>query len=102
MRFSEIGRRLSGISTPIFGVSWTPGEAEVAVARRLVRLLEDRRVLFNPFELEVPEHCVSSVVEIRHVLTDEIGALGDDEHLSPQPHRDTRRVSQVPRHCGRR
>lgn len=34
MKFSEIAQRLTGISCPIFGVSWTAPEAEVTVARR--------------------------------------------------------------------
>lgn len=83
MRFSEIARRLTGISTPIFGVSWEPGEADVAVARRVVRFLEDRRVLFNPYELEVPAHCIESVIEIRRFLTDQINTLADDDDVVP-------------------
>ena len=83
MRFSEVAKRLTGFSTPIFGVSWQPPEAEVAVARRVVNFLEDRRMLFNPYELEVAEHCVDSVVEIRHFLTAELGGLGDDDDIAP-------------------
>lgn len=84
MRFAEVAKRLSGFSTPIFGVSWEPAEAEVTVARRVVAFLEDRRVLFNPYELEVPDHCVASVIDIRRSLVDELGgAHGDDDHLAP-------------------
>lgn len=83
MRFAEVKRRVTGFSIPIFGVSWEPGEAEVTVARRVVTFLEDRRVLFNPTELEVPAHCIDSVIEIRRFLTDEIAGLGDDEDLAP-------------------
>jgi len=54
MRPSEIAKRLTGISTPFGGVSWVAPEAEVAVARRVIRFLEDRRVLYNPSELEQP------------------------------------------------
>ncbi|MCP3879983.1 MAG: hypothetical protein GY701_16560 [Sulfitobacter sp.] len=83
MRFSEISRRVTGFSTPIFGVSWEPGEAEVTAARRVITFLEDRRVLFEPTELEQPEHCVMSVIEIRRFLTELLGSLGDDEDLAP-------------------
>lgn len=75
MKFDEVVRRIAGLSTPIFGVSWSPPESEVAVARRVLSYLEDRRVLYNPTELEVPRHCVESVLEIRAYLTQELGAL---------------------------
>lgn len=81
MKFPDILRRLTGISTPIFGVSWTPAEAEINVAKRLVSNLEDRRVLYNPNELELPPHCVHSVVEIRHLLSAELANLSDDSKL---------------------
>jgi len=75
MKFSEIANRLTGISSPLLGVSWQPTELEVSGARRVVAFLEDRRVLYAPDELEVPSHCVHSVMEIRRVLTTEIGKL---------------------------
>lgn len=81
MKFSEIANRLTGISTPIMGVSWQPTESEVAAARRVVAFLEDRRVLYNPGEMEVPVHCVSSVLRIRRFLTVEIGRLGRKSEL---------------------
>jgi len=66
----------------VFGVSWNPREPEVTVARRVLAFLEDRRVLFNPYHLEVADECVHSVVEIRRFLTNEIGQLADDSKLS--------------------
>ncbi len=75
MKFSEIATRLTGISTPIGGVSWQSSEPEVSSARRIVVFLEDRRVLYAPDEMEDPSHCVRSVIEIRHFLTDELGKL---------------------------
>jgi hypothetical protein len=47
----------------------------VSAARRVIAYLEDRRVLYAPEELEVPAHCVHSVLEIRHFLTGELGKL---------------------------
>jgi hypothetical protein len=73
MKFSEIANRLTGISTPLLGVSWQPTDLEVSAARRVIAFLEDRRVLYAPEEMEMPEHCVRSVLEIRHFLSDEIG-----------------------------
>ncbi|MHB8404885.1 MAG: DUF6650 family protein [Gammaproteobacteria bacterium] len=81
MKFSEIASRLTGFSTPIFGVSWNPPEAHCAVARRLITFLEDRRVLYVPSEVEIPDHCVQSVLEIRRVFTKELGALDTDTEL---------------------
>jgi len=82
MKFKEIASRLTGFSVPVFGVSWNPREPEIAVARRVLAFLEDRRVLFNPYHLEVAEQCVHSVVEIRQFLTEEIGNLPGDSTLA--------------------
>jgi hypothetical protein len=82
MRFKEIAKRITGFSVPVFGVSWNPPEPEVAVARRIIALLEDRRVLFNPYVLEVADHCVHSVLDIRRSLTEEIGRLSDKSKLA--------------------
>ena len=42
---------------------------------RVIAFLEDRRVLYAPDELEVPSHCVHSVLEIRHFISGELGKL---------------------------
>ena len=81
MRFKEILSRLTGIDTPIFGVSWNPPEADITVARRLVRYLEDRRVLYNPWHIEIPEHCIESVIEIRRFLSDVLQDLATSGEL---------------------
>jgi hypothetical protein len=75
MKFSEIANRLTGISTPLVGVSWQPTDLEVSAARRVIAFLEDRRVLYAPDSLEVPSHCVESVLEIRRFLSGELGKL---------------------------
>ena len=72
MKFKEIIKRLTGISSPIFGVSWNPDNTATDIARRVISFLEDRRVLYNPSEMEVPHHCVQSILEIRNFLTDQI------------------------------
>jgi hypothetical protein len=54
MKFSEIANRLTGISTPFGGASWQPAEMEIAGARRVIAFLEDRRVLYDPCQMEVP------------------------------------------------
>ena len=82
MKFSEIANRLTGISTPFGGASWQPAEMEIAAARRVIALLEDRRVLYAPEEMEVASHCVQSVIEIRHRLSDELGKLDSGSELA--------------------
>jgi hypothetical protein len=81
MKFGDLASRLTGFSIPVFGVSWDPPDPETRVARRVLAFLEDRRVLFNPYDLEVADQCVQSVVEIRRFLTDEIGRLPSDSKL---------------------
>ena len=79
-KLSELMSRLNGINTPIGGVSWTPTEADVTVARQILEVLEDRRVLYAPYDLEDPRHCVSSVLEIRRFLTEQLtgGSIGKE------------------------
>ncbi|MGO9147358.1 MAG: DUF6650 family protein [Desulfomonilia bacterium] len=81
MKFKEVLSRLTGFSVPIFGVSWNPPQPEVTTARKVLAFLEDRRVLYNPYYLEVEDQCYSSVIEIRKFLTDIIGQLGEDSKL---------------------
>lgn len=82
MNFREVASRLTGISSPVFGVSWNPPESDRAVARRVLAYLEDRRVLYAPSEAELPEHCVHSILEIRRFLTNELGSLSPDGSIA--------------------
>jgi len=82
MTFKEIAGRLTGISSPIVGVSWTPPEVEVTTARRVIAFLEDRRVLYQPTEMEVPDHCIQSVLDIRQFLTTTLEHLDQGSALA--------------------
>ena len=82
MNFREIASRLTGFSSPVFGVSWDPPESDCAVARRVLAYLEDRRVLYAPDHAEIPDHCVHSVLDIRRFLTNELGSLSANSSLA--------------------
>jgi hypothetical protein len=81
MKFREIAARVTGLSVPIFGVQWNPPEAECVAARRVLAFLEDRRVLYVPSEMEVPHHCVESILRIREFITAELGKLASQSEL---------------------
>jgi hypothetical protein len=81
LTFKEIASRLTGFSIPIFGLSWQPDESDIKIAKRIINFLADRRVLYSPYEWEVPHHCVSSILEIRTMLTDEISKLSQKKEL---------------------
>jgi hypothetical protein len=55
MKWKEIANRLNGFSIASVGVQWTPKPTDSEVARRVIRFLEDRRVLYNDYAWEVPE-----------------------------------------------
>jgi hypothetical protein len=82
MKFKDIIKRITGISTPIFGVSWNPEKTERDIARQVITFLEDRRVLYNPCEMECPNHCVQSVLQIREFLTSKIAETPEKTELS--------------------
>lgn len=79
--FQDLASTITGFSTPVFGIQWTPPKREKEIAKSVVTFLEDRRVLYNSTELEVPLHCISSVIEIRHFLTEKINELDKSSEL---------------------
>jgi hypothetical protein len=72
MEYKKILKHITGISTPLFGLQWTPSVVESDVAREIVVFLEDRRVLYRPDEDEGPSYCRQSVERIREKLTDNL------------------------------
>ena len=69
MDYKKITSRITGISVPLFGISWNPVDEEKRAARDLLHFLEDRRVLYYPDEREGADYCRQSVEEIRKELT---------------------------------
>lgn len=72
----RFGNRLTGFSTPLIGASWTPALLDADVARQVLAEMENRRVLYSPYEVEDLDHAARSVIEIRRHLTDQIGRSG--------------------------
>jgi hypothetical protein len=66
---TKVARALTGISTPIFGVSWNPPKDRQEIARRFVTFLEDRRALYQPYHMENGSWVTDSILEIRRELT---------------------------------
>ena len=82
MTWREISSRLTGFSIPLFGVQWTPPEADRTVVRRVLSFLQDRPVLSEPSEYEHPDTCAESVEAIREQLNEEIDQLESSSQLS--------------------
>lgn len=82
MTYKEVLSRITGFSGPVFGISWNPPKPEIETARRVLVFLEDRRVLYNPYHIEVEHDCIHSVLDIRRFLTDVIGELPRDSKLA--------------------
>ncbi|MGP9818649.1 DUF6650 family protein [Salinarimonas sp. NSM] len=74
---AEAARRVTGITTPLGGLQWAdPGPSDQVIIRQFLIFLEDRRVLYNPMQLEVPWQVVESIKEIRMECTHTLKRLG--------------------------
>lgn len=83
IKYRKIAKSLTGISTPFFGVSWNPPESDRDVVRKLITFLEDRRALYNPYNIETPIFVAHSLIEVRKELTDILQSVGDNPDVSP-------------------
>lgn len=75
MKHAKIVRHITGFSTPIFGLQWNPPTLDISIAQDVITFLEDKRVLYNPIEMEDANHCVQSVQMIRQELTNSMKKL---------------------------
>lgn len=82
MKFTELANKLTGISCPIFGISWNPAETQRSIARRIIIFLEARRVLFGDYGDEALCQCIESVTKIKEYLTSELPAIDDSSELN--------------------
>lgn len=83
LAFNEIASRITGISIPVFGVSWNPPESEREVVRQTFIFLEDRRALFNDFAHELDHEVSESVLAIRMELTAALKRLSANSEAVP-------------------
>jgi len=83
IKFKELATRLTGVSIPIFGISWNPPESESKIIRDVLVYLEDRRALYNPFAHELEHEVTHSVLDIRKELTSAIQRLSADSNATP-------------------
>jgi hypothetical protein len=83
IKYKKLAKNLTGISTPFFGVSWNPPETDREIVRTLITFLEDRRALYNPYNIETPMFVAQSLIEIRKELTSLLQRIGDNPAISP-------------------
>lgn len=80
--FTEIAHRITGISTPVFGLNWNPPESKRDIVRRLVAFLEDRRALYAEYHMEYGPWVEKSVIEMRAELTKVLKSCPEDDELN--------------------
>ena len=69
-------RRITGISSPLGGLQWAdPGPSDQEIVRGFLVFLEDRRVLYNPYQLEIASQVEHSIHEIREECTKTLRTL---------------------------
>ena len=82
--FRKITDRITGFDLPFVGggLSWNPPVSEIELAKRLITFLEDRRVLYYPYDAETPNYVVMSVLDIRKRLTSDLEQLDRTSSLA--------------------
>lgn len=60
--------------TSAWGVQWEKKDDEREIARRVLNLLADRRMLRRDYSLEIEEHCVQSALDARRQLSALLGS----------------------------
>jgi hypothetical protein len=81
---AKTARRITGISTPFGGLSWSdPGPSEAEVVRKFLLFMEDRRALYIPLDYEVLQHVRASIDQIRAECTKTLQQLGPKAFATP-------------------
>ena len=82
IKYKQIAKSLTGISTPFFGVSWHPPETDREIARKVITFLEDRRALYNPYNIETPMFVNQSLIEVRKELTTTLQRISKSDPIN--------------------
>ncbi|WP_339430052.1 DUF6650 family protein [Pseudomonas taetrolens] len=82
LKFERIYKNITGLSCPVFGIQWNAPVIEADEARSIIALLENKRVLFNPANMEDANHCALSILDIRSEITKALQALPASSALS--------------------
>lgn len=80
-KVEKIFNNITGVSCPIFGISWNPTVDQQKIAKDIINYLEAKKVLYNPYECEIVDHCVHSIIEIRNYLIDKLPDIKEKEKL---------------------
>lgn len=73
--------RLTGIGNAAFSLQWERKDDDAELVRRVLNLLQDRRLLWQDFSLEIQEHCVASADQIRKSLLEHMNNPEISPHL---------------------
>jgi hypothetical protein len=60
--------RMTGVSVPLGGAQWELKDDDREIARRVLNLLGDRRMLWKDFSVEIEEQCIGSADHTRKEL----------------------------------
>lgn len=77
-RWEQIASRITGVSVPIFGVSWDPPISDRTAAERAITDFESRGLLYAHFQWEMPDKCYADADLLRKELTDQMKGLSRD------------------------
>lgn len=83
--------RLTGASSPLGGGEWERKDDDREIARRVMNLLGDRRMLWKDFSMEIEEHCVTAANTVRAG----IGSHLDNPEISSELARQLRLLQRL-------
>jgi hypothetical protein len=69
----DLGIRITGVSIAFGGLSWEITENDKRGIEKLFYFLETKRLLINPIEMELPEQCAASAIEIKNYIATLLG-----------------------------